>query len=287
VRQINDDDIEVFQCMQYAVLPTGRVLGSPNSVGAQAVPIAFTVSEDLAFNVAKSLSAKYEKENPACAGCAAFGEPVWEGEINPGMNRTDEGWYHYTGGIHPFKDKYIWCVAKNKQKEKSFVEEEIDRLVGPYDEIPDRLDAGEVVYTVNGSSLADRKLMGLKFALKANIRGDGGKTVANTKILSDDWNLLMRIKNLINKPVKADIKMAPVLMGKDTVDFHLKCLAGRILTLVDAMVTSEAQNKAFKTYIKKEFREQYRRSASFFNPDDNCAQPLDHSELEIAEREQL
>jgi len=293
---VNEDDYEIFQSnMVYAILPSKRVAGSPESEDAgAAVPVAFAVTDNLAFKISNFLSNEYDREHPACAGCAAFGDPVWEGEINPGMNRTDEGWYHYTGGIHPFKDKYIWCAAKNKPSSSEMNRGDTEdpdpvRAGGPYDEIPDNVDAGDIVYTINPSSAADRKLMGLKFALKANVAGvatrEGSKTVSNTKILSDDWNLLARIRDMINKPVKADVKLARPTMGEDTVNFHLKCLAGRILTLVDAMISGEGQNKAFKTYVKKEFREQFHRVFGFFHDDGNCAEASKPEELEIAERE--
>jgi len=93
-----------------------------------------------------------------------------------------------------------------------------------------------------------------------------------------------------NKSVKADIKQQPVLMYEDTVlmqeklvNFHLKCLAGRILTLVDAMISGEAQNKAFKTYVKKEFREQFNRVFGFFHNDgSDGVEKSDQEELDAA-----
>lgn len=83
---------------------------------------------------------------------------------------------------------------------------------------------------------------------------------------------------------KAEVKRMPVQMGKDQVEFQLKCVAGRILTLVDAMVSNEAQNKAFKTYVKKEFREQFNRLFQFFHEEGGCTDTAPE-ELEIANRE--
>jgi hypothetical protein len=167
------------ESLRYAIVP---------DLQPEPKAVAFTCSDELAFKIANFLSAEHAKNNPPCAGCAAFGEPTWEMDGIKGRT-GDAGWYHYTAGIHPFKERYIWCAAKNA---------------------------------------------------------------------SSDYPL---------SPEKADVKQAPITMDKEQVEFQLKCVAGRILTLVDAMVTSEAQNKAFKTYVKKEFREQFNRVfQAFHNP---------------------
>lgn len=48
-------------------------------------------------------------------------------------------------------------------------------------------------------------------------------------------------------------------MPEAQVNFHMKCVAGRVLTLVDGMVAEGRQNQALKTLIKKEFREEFNR----------------------------
>ena len=68
---------------------------------------------------------------------------------------------------------------------------------------------------------------------------------------------------------KSEPKLASPRMDEEVVQFHIKCLAGRILTLIDAMISSEVQNKAFKTYVKKEFREQLKRVFGFFHRNDD------------------
>jgi hypothetical protein len=182
-----------------------------------------------------------------------------------------------------------WDKGHTLQQDAADYDRNVDNPA--YDEIPNSIPQGEVVYTINPSAVADRKLMGLKFALKANSSWVVGidlresKVTSYTELLSDNWNLLTRIKNLLNKPVKADVKQAPPSMEEETVNFHLKCLAGRILTLVDAMVSGDAQNKAFKTYVKKEFREQFSRVCSFFHGDSRCAEANDPAELAVAEKE--
>lgn len=64
---------------------------------------------------------------------------------------------------------------------------------------------------------------------------------------------------------------APRQMDEDLVVFHLKSVAGRILTLVDGMLPQGSQNTALKTLIKKEFREQFSRTFGYFH-DDACVQ---------------
>jgi hypothetical protein len=115
---------------------------------------------------------------------------------------------------------------------------------------------GDIKYIVQASTQGDRKLMGLKFALRTCF-SSMGKTVTSTALLSDDWNLLTRIKELLN-PVKAEKKIVP-RMPEHLVQFHLRCIAGRVLTLVDALVSDPDQKKAFKTFVKKEFREEFVR----------------------------
>jgi hypothetical protein len=66
------------------------------------------------------------------------------------------------------------------------------------------------------------------------------------------------------QPEKADVKQAASYMDGDQVQFHLRCVAGRVLTLVDALVSDPVQRKAFKTYVKKEFREEVRRVENKF-----------------------
>jgi len=89
-----------------------------------------------------------------------------------------------------------------------------------------------------------------------------------------------------SKPEKADVKQMPPRMEEDTVNFHLKCLAGRILTLVDALISGDAQNKAFKTYVKKEFREQFHRVFGFFHTSGFTEdQQTSYDELTIADKE--
>ena len=99
--------------MPYAVVPDFEKTAADTPS-----PIAYAADDATAFKIAKMLSEEFTQQNPACAGCAAFGDPAWEGERDgrTGSLGSDEGWYHFTGGIHPFKEKYIWCVAKNKKK---------------------------------------------------------------------------------------------------------------------------------------------------------------------------
>lgn len=67
-------------------------------------------------------------------------------------------------------------------------------------------------------------------------------------------------------PLEIKSQLASPAMEQDVVVFHIKCVAGRVLTIIDATINAEAQNKALKTLIKKEFREQLERVSKFFLP---------------------
>lgn len=198
--------------MKFAIIPTARMGAEPPYC-----PVAYVFSAEMAFEITKALNAKYDKEHPPCAGCAAFGPPVWRGDVaNERRELYSVGWYHFTGGIHPFKEKYLWCAAQNQER-TPFLK---DKTAGTTD-----------------NSLSYKK----------------------------------------------DLCKQDRRMDQDTVNFHLKCVAGRILTLVDAMVTNEVQNKAFKKYVKQEFREQFSRVFRFFH-DPGAEQTLPE-ELAVAEKE--
>lgn len=70
------------------------------------------------------------------------------------------------------------------------------------------------------------------------------------------------------KPLSAND--APREMNHLAVEFHLKSVAGRILTLVDGMLPEGKQNTALKTLIKKEFREEFGRVFRYFM--DGCGE---------------
>lgn len=152
-----------------------------------------------------------------CEGCSIFGNPVWETDVWSKGKPLDAAWFHYTAGVHPYKEKFLWC---------------------------------------------DR----------ANVPG-------NNPILPLSDNFVGNLHKIIDK------KPDPTLNQKQ-VEFHLKCLAGRLLTLVDAMVTSEAQNKAFKTYVKKEFREEFARvNKTLRDANSGAGEQDDPEELAVAEKE--
>lgn len=73
-----------------------------------------------------------------------------------------------------------------------------------------------------------------------------------------------RKKNLESAAAARQASLTPWQMPKDTVDFHLKSIAGRILTLIDGVVPEGKQNAAIKTLVKKEFREQFHRVSEYF-----------------------
>jgi len=101
--------------------------------------------------------------------------------------------------------------------------------------------------------------------LDPNLKGGFPESFQET--LTRAFNILRGLPE--PKPEKSEPKLAPPRMEEKTVQFHIKCLAGRILTLIDAMFTNEAQNKAFKGLVKKEFREQLHRVFGFFHHQDN------------------
>lgn len=272
--------------MDYAIVPDGIV-----TPGTKAVPVAFTVSDELAFKIARLLSAEYKRENPDCAGCAAFGPPVWEGELEgrTGNLGTSEGWYHFTGGIHPFKEKYIWCARMNKPAEISeedlrdhttLDDEVLDTQTGTLDQLADSV--GRHYAAMHEFPRGDyrKKFIEEVREIQEDIRGwkiAPSETVQLASIYKD-------VAKTLN-PVKADVKEMPISMNKEQVEFQLKCVAGRVLTLVDAMVSNETQNKAFKTYIKKEFREQFSRVFNAFHPSYQGCESSEPEELAVANKE--
>lgn len=72
-------------------------------------------------------------------------------------------------------------------------------------------------------------------------------------------------------------------MAKGTVQFHVKSVAGRILTLVDGMLPPGTQCEAFKTLVKKEFREELARVNMYFH--DGCGMAEGVSEVAVFEKE--
>lgn len=75
---------------------------------------------------------------------------------------------------------------------------------------------------------------------------------------------LYRREHIYKKPYQA-----PTMSENDVV-FNVKSVAGRILTIIDAMFPVEQQNKALKTLIKKEFREQLNRIFKKLHMDGGC-----------------
>ena len=257
------------ESLRYAIVP---------DLQPEPKAVAFTCSDELAFKIANFLSAEHAKNNPPCAGCAAFGPPVWEGEIagKTGNLGSTEGWYHYTGGIHPFKDKYVWCVAMNVSKEDlpnhtSLDDEVLVKQEGSLGQLADSIGRHYAAMHEFPKGDYRKKFIEEVREIQEDIRGW-------TIPPSDARTYGTGMDDVVEK---ADVKQAPVTMDKAQVEFQLKCVAGRILTLVDAMVTSEAQNKAFKTYVKKEFREQFNRIFHAFH-DQGGATSLPE-ELAVAE----
>lgn len=66
-------------------------------------------------------------------------------------------------------------------------------------------------------------------------------------------------------------------MPPGQVDHHLKSVAGRILTLIDGAIPDERQNKALKTLIKKEFREEFDRVFRYLYSDVRSTQGCDEA----------
>lgn len=56
-------------------------------------------------------------------------------------------------------------------------------------------------------------------------------------------------------------------MPPGQVDFHLKSVAGRILTLIDGAFPEGKQNTALKSLVKKEFREEFSRVFNYLYND--------------------
>jgi hypothetical protein len=295
--------------MDYAILPSEQVVVDPPK------PVAFVASDELAFKIAKFLSAEHLKENPACGGCSAFGPPVWEGDIGD----NGEGWYHFTAQIHPFKEKYIWCARMNKPQE--IPEEDLQTHHGLDDEVLDNQEGTlpqlaqfigrhfAALHEFPIGSAERKKFIEEVREIQEDIRGwtlpaldlnqqqvaDAAKVRAHAKFVSQ-WSVakteLETVARIIegfepSYPLpdqeKVDLKQRPISMDKDQVEFQLKCVAGRILTLVDAMVSNEAQNKAFKTYVKKEFREQFNRVFKAFFPSAQGCETNDPEELAVAD----
>jgi hypothetical protein len=57
-----------------------------------------------------------------------------------------------------------------------------------------------------------------------------------------------------------------VYMGQEAVSDHVKSLAGRILTIIDASFMEGSQRTAFKSLIKREVRTTMNRLMDFFMP---------------------
>jgi hypothetical protein len=63
------------------------------------------------------------------------------------------------------------------------------------------------------------------------------------------------------------------VMDDDRVHFHIKAIAGRLLTIIDAMMgANEKQCEAMKTVIRKEFRAQFDRIFKETYMNDGAAQ---------------
>jgi len=71
-------------------------------------------------------------------------------------------------------------------------------------------------------------------------------------------------------PEKADIKQCAPTMHEKQVLNHFKSLQGRILTIVDAILSDKQQREAVKTLVNKEFRRELDRVAIFFDNPDDC-----------------
>jgi hypothetical protein len=59
-------------------------------------------------------------------------------------------------------------------------------------------------------------------------------------------------------------------MSRDLIHQHMKDLAGRVLTVVEASYSNPSQLNAVKTLIKKEFSEQMNRVNCYCVPDGLC-----------------
>jgi hypothetical protein len=241
-------------------------------------PVAIVQDYDRAQQIAGILNDEHEKNFPTCAACAIFGAPTWQGDIG----EKEEGWYHYTAKVHPFKEKYVKCARLNKDGDEKVVASYGPEILQDLRRASDVMD--RPISTSPKTNLHDlATFIGRHLAAMHEFKTgrDRDKFIEEIREIQEDiyeWKL--------PEPQKADVKQVPFKMDKDQVNFHLKCIAGRILTLVDAMVSNEVQNKAFKKYVKQEFREQFRRVFDIFHPSNqgNC-ETSEPEELAVANAE--
>src|SRR5579885_681645 len=86
--------------------------------------------------------------------------------------------------------------------------------------------------------------------------------------LAEPENMLVDLE-----PPKRDLPTMP----PGQVDHHLKSVAGRILTLIDGAIPDARQNKALKTLIKKEFREEFNRTFRYLYSDARSTEGSDEA----------
>ena len=86
------------------------------------------------------------------------------------------------------------------------------------------------------------------------------------------------------KPKNVEIANASKVAALPTmppgqVDFHLKSVAGRVLTLIDGAVPEGKQNAALKSLIKKEFREEFNRTFKYLYGGERCFTGMNEADI--------
>jgi hypothetical protein len=88
------------------------------------------------------------------------------------------------------------------------------------------------------------------------------------------------------KLMRDDPKGCPIPreMSEQTFLFHIKNLAGRVLTILDGSLPEGKQVNAIKSLVKKEFREELNRSYYVFHSDNGIGANSAHGIPELEEQ---
>lgn len=179
---------------------------------------------------------------------------VWGAYRENGVVVCDDdvkaAWWHKTNSQFPFKHNMTFCTAKNIPVLKD---------LKPSPNKPDaafRIDMWLSNFADSLERAGDSYLQNPDFEpFRGFLAGVGSsQRVDEIRKMVESYR-----KEHVFKQPKSRLR-SEVTMKEDRVVFHFKCLAGRLLTMMDAMFGgNEKQNAAMVTLIKKDFREQLSR----------------------------
>lgn len=186
---------------------------------------------------------------------------IWGTYSSTGTNVSNlkPAWYHCTNATYPYKDRYLFCKRKAHGTDLKSIDQQLAEFMPPP-------SASEKSKNPPDEGIWEFKKPGC--------------------LRCGSWLDHAVDCPLRPKSVGSGSKYTPPTLTEDRARFHIKSIAGRLLTIMDAMFgANPIQCEAMKTIVKKEFRTQLSRisteildrdtdSASEETPEDRAAKEL-------------